>query len=268
MNYFFTGIGVSLIALLFASGCTQEQKEPKAIFRSKADERVPASAQANKVYPVYPWNDSDSPLKAITKEFLRCKGSSLNPPYIIYENGKEKDRIWDCGGFERHGLPVRNGQEYIYPVLLELLNFVQSSLQKRVIVTSGHRCPSHEQYIDEKHKTASTKHLIGGAVSFFIEGYETQMDKVVQEIIRYYALNPLFSGKKEYVEFSRNPTSDTQTAAWANKEVLVKVYLPNEGRNLDNRHPFPYLDIQVRFDRELNKPVACLWQDAQTYLRK
>jgi hypothetical protein len=53
-----------------------------------------------------------------------------------------------------------------------------------------------------------------------------------------------------------------------NKEILIKFYMPNEGRNADNRHPFPYLSIQVRFDRETNMRVAYSRADAQYFLRK
>jgi hypothetical protein len=163
---------------------------------------------------------------------------------------------------------VRNNEEYVYPVLPEILNFLQSTLQKPLTITSGHRCPNHEQYIDLEHKTASSRHLIGAAVSFLLEGTENSPERIVNEIKRYYELNPLFSGKKEYVEFTRTDTSDTSTQAWSNKEIMIKLYLPSEGRNLDNRHPFPYFDLQVRFDRERNKPVTFSWQEAQTYLRK
>ncbi len=279
----FSPIIALFLYILMYSSCSNNEKTPRAIFRNKNDIRVPRNAEEAKAVanqredrlpnkrceaPVYPWDEQMFTLNSITKEYFRCKGSSLNPPHIIYENGKEKDRIWDCGGIERHGLPVRNNQEFIYPALLEILNFVQSSLEKPIIITSGHRCPSHEQYIDIKQKNVSSKHLIGGAASFFVQGFESQPDKVIQEVQKYYLSNPLFASKKEYIEFTRSETSDTQTSAWSNKEIFIKLYLPHEGRNLDNRHPFAYVDIQVRFDRSLNKPVTFTWQEAQTYLRK
>jgi len=243
---------VSLILALLATSCSSN--EPRAIFRSKSDERVPKKAVASTDVPQYPWNDSTSSLQVVTKEFFRCKGSSLNPPHIIYENGKEKDRTWDCGGVERHGLPVRNGEEYVYPALLEILNFIQTSLKKPVIITSGHRCPSHEQYVG----STSSKHLIAAAVSFMVEGHETRPERVVREIVRYYEVNPLFAG----IKFTQTETG------WKNKEVFFRVYTPTDGRNLDNRHPFPYIELEVRFDRQLSKPVTFSWGEAQTYLRK
>jgi hypothetical protein len=56
--------------------------------------------------------------------------------------------------------------------------------------------------------------------------------------------------------------SDVSTPPWYNKEILIKLYLKNEGRDFDNRHPYPYVSIQVRFDRELNEKVVCSWQKA------
>ena len=47
-----------------------------------------------------------------------------------------------------------------------------------------------------------------------------------------------------------------------NKEILVKVYQAEEGRNLDNRHPYPYLQLQVRWDRDTKQPVSYTWHGA------
>lgn len=239
-----------------------------AIFCSQEDYILPQEVKKITEEPSFPWHIlSSESLQPITKEFFRCKGSSLHPPHIIFENGKEKDRIWDCGGCDRHGLPVRNGEEFVYPVLIELLNFLQSSLQRQVIITSGHRCPGHEQYCTQG-TSASTKHLIGAAVSFFISGAETQPELVIEAIMRYYRTHPIYSQDKSFCTFTRSRSNDCLLEAWVNKELFIKLYSPHEGRNLDNRHPFAYFDIQLRFDRTKNCPLTFTWQEAQNYLRK
>ena len=43
---------------------------------------------------------------------------------------------------------------------------------------------------------------------------------------------------------------------WQNKEILIKLYQKDEGRDLDNRHPHPYISIQVRYDRDRGEPVV------------
>lgn len=216
----------------------------------------------------FPWTTQKPEiLYPITKEFFRCKGSPLNPPHIILENGKEKDRIWDCGGYDRHGLPARNGEEFIYPALIEILNFLQSSLQHTVVITSGHRCPAHEQYCSQGRQT-STKHLIGAAVSFFIPELENKPEIVIETIKRYYATHPIYSQDKAFLNFTRSPANDCSQEAWVNKELFIKLYTKEEGRNLDNRHPFAYFDLQLRFDRTKNAPLTFTWQEAQNYVRK
>ena len=91
----------------------------------------------------YPWEKGNvGNLPKITKEYFRCKGSSLNPQRNHQEKGSEVVRLTDCGGTSRHSLPLRNGKEFVYPILLDLLNHIQSKTGKRVVITCGHRCPS------------------------------------------------------------------------------------------------------------------------------
>lgn len=54
----------------------------------------------------YPWeNHLVGNYPKITKEFFRCKGSSLNPVRIV-QNQKQAERYYDCGGSDKHSLPT------------------------------------------------------------------------------------------------------------------------------------------------------------------
>ena len=62
----------------------------------------------------YPWEDSQpSNNIRITKEYFRCNGNSANPLKL----GKEP--LYDCGGKQKHSLPLQNNKEFIYPILIE-----------------------------------------------------------------------------------------------------------------------------------------------------
>lgn len=213
--------------------------------------------------PPYPWQ-KDGDTKTITKEYIRCKGSSLNPPNIVLKDGKEVNRFYDCSGANKHSLPLQADKEFIYPILLELLNHVRKKSGKTVIVTSGHRCPAHQAFLDPSPKSQSSKHLIGAEVDFYVQGLEDQPQKVLQIIMEYYKGQP-----KEFETFERfTKNSDVQTAPWLNKEIFIKLYKSNEGRNFDNRHPYPYISLQVRFDCEKNEKVSFSAELAQKLLRK
>ena len=207
--------------------------------------------------PLYPWEESySSALPRITKEFFRCKGSALNPVHIVDKPGGIS-QYYDCGGSEKHSLPLRNGKEFVYPILLDLLNYIQKKAQKRVVITSAHRCPEHHMYVDSTPANRSSKHMMGAEVSFYVQGMEEKPDKIIAELMHFYHTEPKYAGKKEFLEFQRYEKNDSQvsTLPWYNKEIFIKLYTRQEGRNFDNRHPYPYISIQVRYDMETQQRV-------------
>ncbi len=213
----------------------------------------------------YPWEGvySGSHLK-ITKEHLRCRGARHAPLKEGVGEDGAKFALFDCGGPRSHSLPCREGKEEVYPILLELLNWVQDKSGKRVIVTCGHRCPAHNTYSDPTTFNQTSKHLIGAEVDFYVQGLERQPEEVVALLLRYYEATPWYSGKSAYQTFHRYEKEDTNVSIppWYNKEVFIKLYQPNEGRDLDNTHPYPYLSIQVRYDRARECPVTYTWKEA------
>lgn len=246
--------------LLFTLGCSKNPPKrgykAEAIYRFESEKTLLAPPQLMARAP-YSWENAGSHPK-ITKEFFRCKGSSESQPY---QREGSQETLLDCKG--SHGLPLKEGEEFVYPILLELLNMLQKESGKRVIITTGHRCPTHNRYADPAPENTSSKHMIGAEVDFYIEGFDPLI--AIQLIQNYYKK----SEDASYREFLRydKPGCRVSTPPWYNKEIFIKLYLPNEGRDKDNLHPYPYIGIQVRTDRDTNETVSYTPQQAQNYLR-
>lgn len=257
---------IFLLILLILSGCSgdnQETGEPKqrgeVITRNHNEFTFVFSNPEHLQLDHYPW---EMPLAGnhtrITKEHFRCKGSSSNPVRMGTIEGKAAP-FYDCGGSAKHSLPLRDGNEFVYPILIDLLNYIQAKTGQKVVVTCGHRCPDHNTYSDPDNQ--HSKHMVGAEVSFYVKGKEQKPEAIIELIKQYYASN----SSSQYREFKRydKPDSGVATKPWYNKEVYIKLFKPNEGRNFDNRHPYPYISIQVRFDEQSNQRVIYDWNAAQ-----
>lgn len=211
----------------------------------------------------YPW-ESDSNLPRITKDFFRCKGNPLHEPVIDRNDPGIPLTCMDCDGGNRHGLPIIQGKEGVYPILIEELNYIQKKTGKRVIITSGHRCPIHNTYVDPTPDNRTSKHQIGAEMDFYVQGMEDRPLEIVALLMHYYQETAVYRNQKEYQTFTRYDKGDAKVAIqpWMNKEIYIKLHQKNEGRNFDNRHPHPYITVQVRFDREKNERVVYDWQKA------
>lgn len=211
----------------------------------------------------YPWEEGYvGPHPKISKEDFRCRGEDTHPPKT--KPKEEGALLYDCGGRRQHSLPVREGKEFVYPILLDLLNYIQAQTGCAVVVTCGHRCPAHNTYADSSLYNVTSKHMLGAEVDFYVRGKEHRAEEIVDVIMRYYQTNAVYGGAKEYVQFQRLDRGklDVKTAPWYNKEVLIKLYKVEEGRDLDNSHSHPYLSIQVRFDRQTGEKVIYSWEKA------
>lgn len=259
-----------LIFLISLSGCSSSGNKPAAPLRSEKITRLHQEeiAQQEPVKQLkrepYPWEEGrDGAFPKLTKEFFRCNGSGLNPVNIVNRE-KEQVRYYDCGGAQRHSLPLRDQKEFIYPILIDLLNYLQTTTEKRVVITCGHCCPEHNQYLDPSPLNQSSKHLIGAEVDFYIQGMEWQPEKVIDLIQAYYREQPKYKGMLEYQEFKRYDMGKTNVSIqpWYNKEIFVKLVKKTEGRDFDNRHPYPYVTVQVRYDWDKGEKVTYSWDSA------
>lgn len=258
---------LTIIAILTScSGLERTEREKlkkqnckaEYIYREDNDYQSPLALPAHTPRTLYPW-ESEAHLPRITKEFFRCKGSPLNPPLPA------ATPLSDCDA--AHGLPILHGKEGVYPILVDLLNYVQKKTGKRVVITCGHRCPSHNTYAAPDAKTS--KHQIGAEVDFYVQGMEDRPQEIAGLLMQYYQEVPLYRNQKEYQTFQRYEKADANVSIqpWLNKEVYIKINQRHEGRDLDNHHPHPYLTIQVRYDRSHNEKVAYDWAKATNYPR-
>ncbi|NGX32957.1 MAG: hypothetical protein K1060chlam4_01014, partial [Candidatus Anoxychlamydiales bacterium] len=81
---------------------------------------------------LYPFEEETAGFFKITKEFLRCKGNPLNPERVDTSNLDNVKVYLDCVGPAKHSLPLMNEKEGVYPVLLDILNYIQRKTKKRV----------------------------------------------------------------------------------------------------------------------------------------
>lgn len=259
-NYFAL---IAMFSAIFFTSCfdSKANEWQKTSITRKHDSCChPLSPPQKQKHEPYVW-EQNTGISKITKEYFRCMGNPSNLPIWI-----EKERIADCGGISSHSLPLRDEQEFIYPILIDLLNYIQNQTKKKVIITSGHRCPQHNKYVDPAKENQYSKHMIGAEVSFYLQEMIGKEEEIVKLIIDYYKEKP-----EEYSSFIRYEKEDTnvETKPWYNKEIFIKLFKSHEGRNRDNIHPYPYLSIQVRFDSFNNEKVSYSWDQAfNNYLRK
>ena len=271
--YFKRNVLLTLIFILFLNSCSsgdgpridsmRKQNEKGEFIYRESDEFLHKFSypELRQIEP-YPWEEKIvGNFPRITKEFFRCKGSSLNPLRVEVQEDGELVKYQDCNG--RHSLPLQDKKEFIFPILLELLNHVQKKTGKRVVVTSGHCCPKHNSYKDPSKYNRTSKHMIGAEVAFYVQGMESSPEKVLELLCSFYQESLLYKGNKAYEEFSTydGPTN-VSTLPVRNKEVYIKVFKKEEGRDFDNRHSYPYISIQVRHDREEDRGVFYTWNKA------
>lgn len=262
----------TLMFFLLITGCKKENKPASQlsgeyIYRHHDEYFFSIPRPEFKKREAYSWEKNTvKGLPKITKDYFRCKGQSLNPVRIFERENRPKLYYRDCAS-SVHGLPLKEGKEFIYPCLIDLLNYVQKKTSKRVVITTGHRCPQHNVYCDFSTNNWSSKHMIGAEVDFYVESLEREPEKILFLVQQYY--KEKFPGDKEFEIFQRYEKEglNVRTPPWYNKEIFIKLYHEDEGRDLDNAHPYPYIGIQVRYDREQSKRVVFDQKLAENYLR-
>ncbi len=204
----------------------------------------------------YSWEKEGVSLPKITKEFFRCRGIAQNAPRQI----DASKILSDCAGGTKHPLSFVQGKEGVYAVLLDLLNFVQKKTGKQVVITCGHRCSLHNAYADPSKDNLSSKHLIGAEVDFYVKGMEHAPEKIIEIVHEFYRQDPETKNNPEFTKFLRyEKKTNVATPPWYNKEIFLKLFRKEEGRDFDNSHDYPYVSIQVRFDRERKEKVVFSW---------
>lgn len=250
-----------LLFFIFFIGCSQDSEEKKIqvdyILRKKDTVFCPLYKPKFQKREPYPWEEGKAEnLCRITKEFFRCKGSSLNPPIL-----RGNEEFIDCDG--NHGFSMVEGKEGVYAVLIDILNYIQQKTKKKVVITCGHRCPQHNNYSEYSSLARVSKHMIGAEVDFYVEGMQKNPLEVIDIIFSFYK-----ERRKNFQEFFRyQKNTNVSTQPWYNKEIFVKLFLEKEGRDFDNNHGYPYISIAVRYDIDTKQEVVYSWKKAREYLR-
>lgn len=259
-------IRLFILSVFLLCSCSSKEDEKKSykkepITRSCDDKYFNQNDLVLNEMSSYPWETKEiKRLPRITNEYFKCKGSSIHMPRMIL-NGS--DQLVDCSGPSSHLLSIVHNEEKVYPVLIDILNYLQNSLKKRVIITCGHRCLSHNKYADLHNNQKASKHTIGAEVDFYIKDLEEKPMEVINHIFEFYKNTTGYKNKQEYEEFLRDENNHSVSVnPWFNKEIYIKMYNKNEGRDFDNRHPYPYISIQVRYDRDLKEKVEFSYEKA------
>lgn len=254
-----------LFFLLFFISCEENpsnQEVGEYLFREEKELYAPLSPLKERILAPYPWQSKNpDELSPITKYHLRCRGTITRP---LKKAKSGEVYLEDCNGSLAHSLPIKNGQEYVAPILLTLLNYLQQTLKKPVVITSGHCCPTHQKYLMGSPHITPSKHLTGEEVRFYVKDFEEKPYQVLTQIQKFYSNEgPLLRN------FERYPLSktDVSTEPWLNKEIFIKFFKTHEGRNEDNQHPYPYFSIQVRWDRSKNEWISVNWKEVESYYR-
>lgn len=258
---------LSFLFLISCSGLEKSEKEKvkKAnmtfhrILRKEDEITIQELDLSPKLREKYPWEkDLIGKLRPITKEYFRCKGNISNPPVQIAFEDDASKVVRDCGGVERHSLPIKDQKEFVYPVLLEILNDIQKKLGSKVIVTCGHRCPEHNRYADPSKAAKTSKHQIGAEVDFYVDGFEYKPALVLNAIKQFYEDHIRYKQVKDFASFTASKTK------FENKEIIAYINQKDERRDLDNRHPYPYITLEVKYDIDQKKKVEYSWKEANT----
>ena len=261
---------LGFVVILLASCSSMERSEKDKIkksnmtyqplVRQKHEKSLPQGEMIPIEREKYPWEKQLSGrYSPITKEHFRCKGNPLNPQIQVASETDAVRVLRDCGGIDKHSLPVKGDKEFIYPVLIEILNEIQKKTSAKVVITCGHRCAEHNSYSDQSPTGKFSKHMIGAEVDFYVEGYENKPQEILQVVRQFYLENPRYQGLKEFQIFNKATANKIE-----NKEIAVTINPKNEKRDYDNRHPYPYLTLDLKYDFDSKKKVEYTWKEAHS----
>ena len=260
-----------VVGAVLVQGCRSSPPQKRAVvkkeqlYRSDSKEAFVISPSVKTPRLPYPWQQQfPNKFPKITKEFFRCKGDFSHPAKVV-ETKNGLQHYLDCAGTDQHSLPIRDGKEFVYPILIDLLNYLQQVSRQRLFITCGHCCPTHNTYLNPAATNQTSKHLLAAEVDFYMENLEQQPEKIVKWIQDYYQQNPKYQNLSEFLTFKRFENMDktnVKIAPWYNKEIFIKLFQAKEGRDDDNCHHYPYISIQVRYDWELQETVHYCWEKA------
>lgn len=249
------------IAFLSCSGIEQSEMQKIKKLQAHKEKVTPLEMQSplmsfehkKRVLKPYFWEKTiDGNIPKVTKEFFRCKGSITNPLAKV-KSGQSVVFQFDCRGIDDHSLPLRDGKEFVYPALIDILNDIQQQAKSKVIITSGHRCPLHDAYV--LGFRSNSKHQIAAEVDFFVEGYKNSPEKIITMLNSYY--------KKT----SFGPLRKIGEKVFENSEVICRIVYDREKLIFDNKISHPYLTLELKYDRASQSKVVYNWNAAHKIMK-
>lgn len=151
----------------------------------------------------------------------RCTGKNASYKRITYS---------DCRPEEK---PAISMSEQI----TTLIEHLRCEVGDRVKITSAYRSEQHNLYSwayisaitgDESIVAKTSKHRLGKAVDFYVEGASFDEHKAIEKKL------------KSWAGSFAKPLRGSIDKIW------TKTYRESEGRDPDNQHPYPYLHVETR----------------------
>lgn len=179
----------------------------------------------------------------ITEDDFRCKGdSAANPPCLwkgeLYYDG-------DGGTLPQRGIDED---------LLILLNVIQFETGRKVVVLSGYRSRMHNSYLAAElfnyvndgdsgnpyEVSMTSKHLMGAAADFYVEGFEDKHDEILEVIFEAIKKTGDTSSPVSSFVYLRPRMPDGERVryffpSYRTDRWWIHAYAENEGRDIDCR---------------------------------
>lgn len=244
---------IAIFCLLL--GCEKERApSPQPLYLSDREPLPPFVAVEA---PTYPWSRPASLHPPITARHFRCRGDILNPPRAIAGDKGTITYIEDCGGKERHSLPIEEGRESVPWLLIYLLNALQESCDAPVTILCGHRCPLHHRYALTNGGESNSKHLIAAEVDFYIERGEAKSGELVDRLLLLYKGLPPCHQAKETLPIP---------GGWKNGEISCCVKCAQGDSDLIEGKE--YVVLSLSYDRKKKKRVSYSWELANRRMHR
>lgn len=201
----------------------------------------------------YPWEISlPCGIESITINDFRCKGS------VSHKKKASKGRstsvyIMDCNS-ESHSLPLRGGKEYVFPVLIDMCNYVQQELKSCVKIAAGHRCDAHSRYQLASLRNVGSRHRACALVTLYVENCSDTPEKVVDSIASFlasdcYKRDNIFKTSCKYIH------QGTKNARLTSKEFDVGIASQEALQDSEHLSAPYYITIKVLYDYEAKSSV-------------
>lgn len=129
------------------------------------------------------------------------------------------------------------GKEYVYPVLIQILNYVQKTTGRKVVITCGYS------------STSNSKHRVGAEVDFYVQGMEKKPQEVAKIVMGFYQQEKTYKKDKAFTQFTKVNTKNA-FQSWSNKELILHLHDAN------NQHPYPYLTLELCWDKETQEKIT------------